>query len=81
MKIETQARVLQELARYATRKINNRNILKDYRSSREFDIKENIFKVLVCPEFYMSKEPRELEQHEYFKLMFVLENWKKHTEK
>jgi hypothetical protein len=41
--------------------MNNRNIIENFKSERELQAKENIFKILVCPEFYMSKEPRELE--------------------
>ena len=37
-------------------------------SKRCYGLVEKAFKVLICPEFYHSKEPRELEVHEFFKI-------------
>ena len=53
--------VFQHLFKYSNLKISNRNIIENFTNQREYDTKEQIFKILVCPEFYMSKEPREFE--------------------
>jgi hypothetical protein len=58
---DMKVKVFQHLFNYLNLKNNNRNIIANFTNQREFDTKEKIFKVLVCPEFYMSKEPKELE--------------------
>ena len=41
---------------------------------------EYIFKILVCPEFYESREPRKLELHEINQMKNAFNNWFGYTE-
>lgn len=52
---------------------------------REFNNKQNkrqkqlVFKILICPEFYVCKEPRQLEIYDQFKLQFTFTSWKNYA--
>jgi hypothetical protein len=42
---------------------------------------KTVIKVLICPEFYMTKEPISIEKYEHFRLRFVLTRWTKYLAK
>ena len=65
------------MAEYAQRKIYCRNCLLSIAENRQNVIKNKVFKILVCPEFYISKEPRQFEIYEAFRAEFVMKRWRK----
>ena len=49
---------------YVIKKQQNSQKVKKLEQKRSNKYMQTVFKILVCPEFYMSKEPRNLEVYE-----------------
>lgn len=68
-------------ASHTTRKLDHRQKLRSFQEQRAQRTKQLVFKILICPEFYMSKDPIHFEDYEYFRVTFVFKSWRKFTQR
>ena len=64
-------RVFGTLYNYADIKKRNRRLLTQFLQEKARKLQMTVIKILICPEFYMSKEPIQLEEHERPRIKFV----------
>ena len=70
------AKVFEALLNFAIKEQTLRERMDLCTQRKNDKVKAKVFKVLVCPEFYMSKEPLKLEECEKFRVKRVFEAWK-----
>lgn len=73
---DVRSRVFQALLDFAIKEQTLRERLEGCTRRKSQLLKAKVFKVLVCPEFYMSKEPLQLEECEKFKVRRAFAGWR-----
>jgi hypothetical protein len=70
---------LKYLNDYVKKKVGNRAKIQAQLRKYQKKTKTEVFKVLICPEFYTSKEPTEYQIHELYLLKNVMRELPKVT--